>query len=78
VKIVVDIGTEYGTTSLTSNPWIGDTEMETNKKELPAHLQAIADKIDADHKRFGLTPMNEILARKSEFDDFHPIHAIIG
>ncbi len=52
--------------------------MNQQANNLPAHLQAIADKIDADHKRFGLTPMNEILARKGEFDDFHPIHAIIG
>jgi hypothetical protein len=51
--------------------------METNKKQLPAHLQMIVDKIDADHKRFGLTPMHELLAKKDQYDDFHPIHAMI-
>lgn len=52
--------------------------MKQAQTKLPAHLQALVTKIDADHKRFNLTPMNEILARKEKFDDFHPIHAIIG
>ena len=52
--------------------------MKQEQTKLPAHLQALVAKIDADHKRFNLTPMHELLAKKDQYDDFHPIHAIIG
>lgn len=51
--------------------------METNKKELPAHMQQLIAKIEAEQKRFGITPLADMLKNKDAYDDFHPIHAMI-
>ena len=43
--------------------------------KLPAHLEALAKKIEANNKKFGFTDFTKI--DRSKFDDFHPIHAMV-
>jgi hypothetical protein len=43
--------------------------------KLPAHLEALAKKIEASNKKHGFTDFSKI--DRSKCDDFHPIHAMV-
>jgi len=52
------------------------TTKAAQEPKLPAHLAALAKKIDANNKKHGFTDFSKI--DRNKFGDFHPIHALIG
>jgi hypothetical protein len=53
--------------------------MTTTKQQgpkLPAHLEALAKKIEAANKKHGFTDFSKI--DRSKCSPFHPIHGLIG
>ena len=43
--------------------------------KLPAHLQALVEKIEATNKQFGFTDFSKI--DRSKLSDFHPLHGMV-
>lgn len=53
-----------------------NTAQTQQAPKLPAHLQALVEKIEAQNKQFGFTDFSKI--DRSKLNDFHPLHAMIG
>lgn len=51
------------------------TESQQQAPKLPAHLEALAKKIEETNQKHGFTDFSKI--DSSKFDDFHPIHAMV-